>query len=73
MKLQITEVLLLEEHGAVSLAELAELSRWSEHELLELMDHGVIAPTDPRAPRLTFGAHCIVAARTAYRLRGAES
>ena len=69
MKLQITEVLLLEEHGAVSLAELAELSRWSEDELMELMDHGVIAPTDPRAPRPTFAAQCIVTARTAYRLR----
>jgi chaperone modulatory protein CbpM len=67
--MQITEVLLLEEHGAVSLAELAELTRWSEGELLELIDHGVITPDDPQAAKLTFGAQCIVAARTAHRLR----
>jgi len=69
VRLQVTEVLLLEEHGAVSLAELAELTRWSEDELLELIDHGVITPDDPRAASLTFSAQCIVAARTAHRLR----
>ena len=69
MKFEVTEVLWLDEDGELSLTQLAELSRLSEEELLELVDYGVIAPADPHATRLRFRAHSIVAARTACRLR----
>ena len=69
MKVELTEVLWLEEHGEITLSQLAELSRLTEAELLELIECGVIVPADPHAARLRFAAHSIVAARTACRLR----
>ena len=69
MKFEIAEVLLIEEHGELSLAELAELSRLSETELLELVDYEALLPLDPYAREPTFAAHAIVTARTACRLR----
>ena len=69
MRIEITEVLRLEEHHELSLAELADLSCLSETELQELRDNGVIVPVDPAAAQQTFAAHCLVAARTAARLR----
>ena len=69
MKLEIAEVLMIEEHGELSLAELAELSRLSETELLELVDCEALVPIDPYAREPTFAAHAILTARTACRLR----
>ena len=69
MKLELTEVLWLEEHGELTLSQLAELSRLSEADLLELIEFGVIVPAEPQAARLRFSAQSIVAARTACRLR----
>lgn len=69
MKVELTEVLWLDEQQELSLAELAGLSGLSEAELRELMDYGVIAPLDPQAEPLVFRADCIVTARTACRLR----
>ena len=69
MKIELTEVLWLEEHGELTLTQLAELSRLSEADLLELIECGVIVPADPHAAALRFGASSIVAARTASRLR----
>jgi chaperone modulatory protein CbpM len=69
MRIELTELTWLEEHREVTLAELAELSGLSEAELAELEDFGAIAPADPGAPTQTFRAECIVAARTAFRLR----
>jgi len=71
MRIELTELTWLEQHRAVTLAELAELSGLSEAELAELEDCGAIAPADPGASTQTFGAECIVAARTAFRLRHA--
>ena len=69
MRIEIAEVLMIEEHGELSLAELAELSRLSPAELLELVDYEVLAPIDPYAPQLYFAAQAILTARTACRLR----
>ncbi len=69
MKVELTEVLWLDEHLELSLAELAGLSGLSETELHELVDFGVLAPVDPGVAPLIFRADCIVTARTACRLR----
>lgn len=69
MKLELTETVWLDEHGAVTLVELAECSGLSEAELRDLVDLGALQPLDPDAADLNFGATCIVAARAARRLR----
>ena len=69
MRIELTELTWLEEHREVTLAELSELSGLSEAELRELEDCGAIAPADPGAATPIFRAECIVAARTAFRLR----
>lgn len=69
MKVELTEVLWLDEHLELSLTELAELSGLSETELHELVDYGAIVPVDPSVVRPTFLADCVVTARTACRLR----
>ena len=69
MKLELTEAVWLDDRGSVTLVELAECSGFSESELRELVDIGALAPIDPDAREWTFGAQCIVAARTACRLR----
>jgi len=69
MRVELTELYWLEEQRDVTLAELAELSGFSEAELLELEAGGAIAPVNPDAVPHQFSARCIVATRTAYRLR----
>jgi chaperone modulatory protein CbpM len=59
----------LDEHGAVSLGELAECSGLTEPELRELVDAGALAPLDENASQWRFGSRCIVVARAACRLR----
>jgi chaperone modulatory protein CbpM len=69
MRVELTELYWLEEQRDVTLSELAELSGFSEDELHELEACGAIAPVDPDAATPRFGAKCIVAVRTAHRLR----
>lgn len=69
MRIELTELVWLEEHRALTLAELAELSGLSEVELHELVDSGAIASVDPEAATQTFSADYIVLARSACRLR----
>jgi len=69
MRVELTEPYWLEEQRDVTLSELAELSGFSEIELRELEACGAIAPVDPDADQPRFGAQCIVAVRTARRLR----
>jgi chaperone modulatory protein CbpM len=69
MRIELTEVVWLEEQRDLTLAELAELSGLSEPELRELETYGAIAPVDAAAPTPRFAARSIVAARTACRLR----
>ena len=69
MRIELTELVWLDEQRDLTLSELAELSGFSESELQELSACGAIAPIDPEAAQPRFGAQCIVAVRTAYRLR----
>lgn len=69
MKVELTEAVWLDERGSVTLVELASCSGLTEAELRELVELGALAPVDPEAPEPAFGAQCIVAARTACRLR----
>lgn len=69
MRVELTEVLWLDEHHELSLQELAELSGLPEPELRELVDCGAITPLAPEVPAWIFGADCVTAARTAARLR----
>ena len=69
MRIELSEVVWLDEQRELTLAELAELSGLSEAELHELEDCGAIAPIDPDAGTQMFSAHYLVLARTACRLR----
>ena len=69
MRIELTELVWLDEHRELTLAELAEVSGLSEAELRELEDCGAIAAVDPAGAQQRFGAQSIVAARTAFRLR----
>lgn len=67
--MKLTETLWLDEHGSVTLVELAECSGLTESELRQLVDMGALEPLDADAPQWSFGSRCIVVARTACRLR----
>ena len=69
MKVELTEAIWLDERGAITLVELAECSGLDESALRELADLGAIEPLDRAAVEWSFGSRCIVAARTARRLR----
>jgi chaperone modulatory protein CbpM len=69
MRIELTEVFWLHEHQALSSNQLAELSGLSEAEIDELTDYGAIAPKDTDVQQRSFDAQCIVAVRTARRLR----
>jgi chaperone modulatory protein CbpM len=69
MKVELSETVWLDEHGTVTLVELAEYSGLTEPELRELVDLGAFQPLESGVSQLRFGAQCIVAARTASRLR----
>jgi chaperone modulatory protein CbpM len=64
-----TEVLWLDEHRVVSLAELVEVSGLSEPELLDLVNVGAIPVREARGTTYTFSARVVTVARTARRLR----
>lgn len=64
-----TEVVWLDEHRAVTLAELIEISGLSEPELLELVHTGVIPARESTSVGYTFSARVVTIARTACRLR----
>ena len=64
-----TEVMWLDEHRAISLAELVAVSGLSELELLELVHSGVIPVRETGGSGYTFSARVVTVARTACRLR----
>lgn len=66
MKVEVTEVVWVEE---CSLAELAERSRLPEAVLQELIDCGLLSPCDHAASPLRFDSVALAAARAAARLR----
>jgi chaperone modulatory protein CbpM len=63
------EVLWLDEHRVVSLAELVDLSGLSEAELVELVQHEVIPLRSAPGQAWVFSARVITVARQACRLR----
>ena len=69
MSIETSEALYLDQTGALSIGQLVELSGLSEDELRALVECGALSPRDESATSWTFSAHCIVVARTAYRLR----
>ena len=69
MTIELTEILMLDQHYELSWTDLAELSELTEPELRELVDCGVITPIDPNSAEQTFSANSLAVARTACRLR----
>ena len=69
MNSERADVVWLDEQHEVSLSELAESSGLSEAELRELVDYGALVPTDLQSAQWTFRGNCVVAVRTAWRLR----
>lgn len=69
MKIQITDTIWLNESGTCSIEHLAEVSGLSLAEVHDLVERGVIAPVDERARPPSFHLQCIVAVKTARRLR----
>ena len=69
MPANLTEAVWLDEHGIVTLVELAECSGFTESELRDLVELGALNPLEAEAPDLRFDARCIVSARMACRLR----
>ena len=59
----------LHEFFEFSLEEMCELSGLAEREIRELVDYGVLAPSDAQRQRWTFSADWLPVARSASRLR----
>lgn len=53
----------------LSLGELAAISGLSAAELHELVDYGVLTPTNPQEPCWVFSTDCMLTMRRARRLR----
>jgi hypothetical protein len=68
MRVELTEIIWFEQQ-ALSLPELAEISRLPQTVLEELLDDGVIAPIEPAAAEPRYGGPALKAARLASRLR----
>jgi hypothetical protein len=64
-----TEVVWLDEHRVVSLAELVEVSGLREEELLDLAHTGALPSTTSPGGGVAFSASVVTVARTACRLR----
>ena len=64
-----TDVMWLDEHRAISLAELIEVSGLTERELLELVHSGAIPAREVAGATYVFTARVVTVARTACRLR----
>ncbi|BBJ24073.1 chaperone modulator CbpM [Candidatus Nitrotoga sp. AM1P] len=69
MKIELTEVLWIDQYQELSLADLAKLSGLSETELSELVDCDAIVPVNTNSAEWIFDAGCLVMAKTACRLR----
>lgn len=69
MNSERAEALWLDEHQEISFSELADSSGLSDEELRELVDFGALVPTDLRSVQWTFSGDCVIAVRTACRLR----
>lgn len=73
MRIEIADAQSLSEPTVLTLEELVELSGLSSELLIKLVDYGALAPVEPqqqaRPGQLRFTSDCVVAVRTASRLR----
>ena len=81
MKVELTEAQWLHEQAEITVEQLAELTGLSPELLRELVDYGALVPINADAPvdakppdvqiseQWSFAADCVVAVRTARRLR----
>jgi chaperone modulatory protein CbpM len=69
MTTELTTAQWLHEHADVSIEELAQLSGLPVAILSELVEYGALVPVSAPAPQWRFTAECVVAVRTASRLR----
>jgi chaperone modulatory protein CbpM len=76
MKIEMTEVRWVDQHGACTLHELVEASQLSAEELRELVELGVLQPLQAAGPESPapgaeprFAAECLVTVRAVRRLR----
>ncbi len=69
MKPEQADAVWLDAHHEFTFAELVQFSRLSEAELRELVDYGVLTPTDPHGAEWTFGGDIVVTMQAAGRLR----
>jgi len=68
MKPEQTESVWLDAHCEYSFAEIVRCSGLSEAELRELVDYGVLSPSDPRGAEWTFGGEVVATIQAARRL-----
>jgi len=69
MKTQITESVWLNASDICSFEHVVEVSGLSPHELRELIENGIIEPSNDDPENYFFHMQCIVVARKARRLR----
>jgi len=69
VEIELTELLWLDQHYELSLAELAQLSGLAPGDVQALLDLGAIIPLDASATDLRFAADSLPKARAAHRLR----
>ncbi|HEY9281166.1 MAG TPA: chaperone modulator CbpM [Eoetvoesiella sp.] len=69
MTIQITESVWLNTSDICSFEHLSEVSGLAKDDLLDLVETGVIEPSNKDPDNYFFHASCIVVARTARRLR----
>jgi hypothetical protein len=69
MKIDLTDLIWLDEQHEISLAELADISGLTERELHELVENGVLVPCDSSKVPWTFSSTYIVTTQKACRLR----
>ena len=69
MNIDFTELVWLDHHHEVSLAELAELSGLAQEELRQLVDSGALIPTNSDDKQWSFSGQFGVSTRTLCRLK----
>ena len=69
MNIESTTAVFLDETGALSIAQLVERSGLTEAALQALVDCGALEPSEAVAGGVRFSSRCVIAARTARRLR----
>lgn len=69
MQADYRDVTWLTQWQRLSIGELSMFSGLPEAELVELVDYGVLVPTNPQEPQWAFGADCLLRVRKARRMR----